>query len=111
MTRTLSVVWTSERDEVPQQREPQPLTLLGMKLRSHHGVAPDDRRELAIARGSREYVRLPAGDEVIAVDEVEVASGGDPRQHTVVVRGIDLVPADVRHPLPVSRGIELDDAA
>src|SRR5690606_28172909 len=100
-------------EETRDDAEPDGAALLRVELQREDRSSADDRRKLdaAVGRGP-ENDRLVLGHDVIAVDEVELASGGNVRERRVIRDDPNLVPTHVRDLSPhARRELETFDAS
>src|SRR5712692_5508145 len=85
--------------EIRDEREPEPLALLGVKLRADHGVAADDRRDRAAVIRLRDEIAAIRDFQLIGVHEIGVQpgrAGRDAVEHRVMTDLAERVPAHVR---------------
>ncbi len=84
--------------EVPENREPEPLTLLRVKLNPEDVVMLNRGNEATAIRRARQNIGVVRTAKVIAVDEEEVTPLRDAMKEGWLTDDVNFIPAHVRDP-------------
>ena len=87
----------SQGEKVLQQRQPELVALLRVKLRAPDIAALHGGGETVAILRPRQHVRRVVADEVVGMHEVEARLRREVAQQRVCLRWLDEVPAHVRH--------------